>query len=353
MTIDSAVEIYLTEISPKDKPWDKHRANAVIVAQNYAEGGSKYTAHRISKCSRNLDMVTLPDASGTIAYKLRHTEFCRVRHCPVCQWRRSMKWSSRLRQGLPNLLADYPTACFLFLTLTVPNCPLVNLRATLAAMNAGFVRMTQLKKFPGVGWVKAVEVTRNSETSYAHPHFHILIMVPSSYFGGNRYVKQEEWTEMWKQSMRYDFDPIVHIKRITAKKKKKTEENRREENETESSKMEENGMEENGREWKRIEESKMEENPLVSAICEVVKYSVKEEDLKFSAAWLVELTRQVHKTQATTLGGVFRTYFRDDIDGGDLIHINESLHISREEFNDMAGFDFGFNERRYRYQMHT
>jgi plasmid rolling circle replication initiator protein Rep len=338
MRLDSAHEIYLTEISPKDKPWDKHRANAVIVAQNYAEGGSKYTAHRISKCSRNLDMVTLPDASGTIAYKLRHTEFCRVRHCPVCQWRRSMKWSSRMRQGLPKLLADYPKACFLFLTLTVPNCRLVNLRATFAIMNEGFVRMSQLKKFPGIGWVKAAEVTRNPQTFYAHPHFHILIMVPSSYFGGNRYIKQEEWTEMWKQSMRFDFDPIVNIKRITPKKKKKKEEN---------------GMEENGREWSKMEENGMEENPLIAAICETVKYSVKEEDLKVSSSWLVELTRQVHKTQATTLGGVFRHYFRDERESDDLIHVNGELKISREEFNDMPGFDFGFNERKWKYLMNT
>lgn len=138
--------------------------------------------------------------------------------------------------------------------------------------------------------------------------------------------------------MRFDFNPIVHIKRITAKKKKR---------------MEENGMEENGREWSEMEEKRIEENPLTSAICEVIKYSVKEEDLKFSSAWLVELTRQLHKTQATTLGGVFRNYFRDERDGDDWIHVNEELKMSKEEFADLDGFNFGFNERRWKYQMHT
>ena len=44
----------------------------------------------------------------------------------------------------------------------------------------------------------------------------------------------------------------------------------------------------------------------------MVKYQTKPNDLIFSdRAWFLEYTRQVHRTNAFALGGVFKDYFKE------------------------------------------
>ncbi|MCE4093448.1 protein rep, partial [Klebsiella pneumoniae] len=61
-------------------------------------------------------------ATGETRLRLREAHFCRVRHGPVCQWRRSLMWQARFYQSLPRIVADYPDSRWMFLTLTVRNC---------------------------------------------------------------------------------------------------------------------------------------------------------------------------------------------------------------------------------------
>lgn len=60
-----------------------------------------------------------------------------------------------------------------------------------------------------------MEVTRNWDNNSEwygtyHPHFHILLAVPTNYFSKN-YIKQSEWTDMWQRAMKLDYTPIVHV----------------------------------------------------------------------------------------------------------------------------------------------
>ncbi|TSF73088.1 replication protein, partial [Salmonella enterica subsp. enterica serovar Hadar] len=74
-------------------------------------------------------------------------------------------------QSLPRIVADYPDARWMFLTLTVRNCAIGELGAMLNRMNAAFQRMKVRKEFlPVQGWIRTTEVTRGSDGS-AHPHF--------------------------------------------------------------------------------------------------------------------------------------------------------------------------------------
>lgn len=43
--------ISLESLSDKDKPWDKHRRNADIIAGYYRQGGMDSHAERVSLCS--------------------------------------------------------------------------------------------------------------------------------------------------------------------------------------------------------------------------------------------------------------------------------------------------------------
>jgi plasmid rolling circle replication initiator protein Rep len=176
----------LSDISPLNQSWDKHRANADIVAEHYAFGEKGYSsryAQRVSDCSRWLKFQLISGASENVStLKLLDTRFCRVRYCPICQWRRSMMWKAKAYKMIPKVIADYPKYRWLFMTLTVKNCQIENLRKTIEEMNKAFKRMTELKVWSIKGWIKSVEVTKGKDGSSAHPHLHVLAMVMPSYF---------------------------------------------------------------------------------------------------------------------------------------------------------------------------
>lgn len=258
--------IGLSDLSERDKVWDKHKANNDRVAKYYA--GSEFQAYsqRMSFCSELLEFMIVPDERRS-CLKLSGARFCRVRHCPICQWRRSLMWKARAYKIIPKVMEVYPTYRWLFLTLTVRNCPVAELRQTLDWMNKSFVRLTKLKDWPAKGWIKSVEVTRGKDSS-AHPHLHCLLLVPARYFGPD-YLKQDEWVQLWQQSLRIDYKPMLHIRPI-----KKTD------------------------------------DPTV-IVPEILKYQVKESDLVADREWFLELTKQLHKTRAVAVGGVLREYLRD------------------------------------------
>lgn len=82
----------LSDLSEHDKPWDKHRANCDVVTSHYASSEFSRYSERMADCSEFLDFRLIPNSDdGVYKLKLSSARFCRVRHCPVCQWRRSVK----------------------------------------------------------------------------------------------------------------------------------------------------------------------------------------------------------------------------------------------------------------------
>lgn len=259
----------LSELSPCDKPWDTHRAESDQIASNYRGTEFQRYAERMDDCAQFLAFGLVPNADeGAYQLKLRTARFCRVRTCMVCSWRRSLMYKARAFKALPKVLSDFPNARFLFLTLTLKNCPVHELRNSIFHLNASFRRLAKRKHFPAVGYIKTVEVTRGRKGD-AHPHLHILMMVKPSFFS-HGYVKKKEWCAWWKRAAKVDYTPIIDVQAIKAK-----------------------------------------DSPLV-LLAEVVKYQTKPNDLIFSdRSWFLEYTRQVHRTNAFALGGVFKGYFNE------------------------------------------
>src|SRR4028119_879029 len=173
---------YLSDISPTDKPWDIHGTQSDELARIYQTIGYSRYSERIGDCSEWLTYAMQSNDDGQVKLKLREARFCRVRHCPVCQWRRSLMWRARFIKALPEIQKAFPTGRWIFVTLTVKNCELTNLRATLTWMNAAWKRLSLRKEFPALGFMKSVEVTRKPEDGTAHPHFHCLMLVRGGYF---------------------------------------------------------------------------------------------------------------------------------------------------------------------------
>ena len=269
---DNTDLLNLCDLSSEGKVWNKHRANADLVAKNYAGGGegsfNRY-AQRVSKCAELLEFrLTREPSEDILKLKLSDARFCRVRHCPVCQWRRSLMWKAKAYKIIPKVVADYPKYRWIFMTLTVKNCRIGNLRETIDMTNKGFKRLKELKIWPGKGWVKSVEVTMGQDGISAHPHLHVLAMVMPSYFS-HGYISQKRWAELWQKCLRVDYLPVIHVRAIAKDKDPKM------------------------------------------LIPEILKYQVKESDLVADREWFLELTRQLHKTRAVAVGGILRKYMRE------------------------------------------
>jgi plasmid rolling circle replication initiator protein Rep len=281
---------YLTNFSPSDKPWDNHRDKADIVSSYYEADFENYSL-QIERCAQLLLFGSRLDVQGQRTIRLKSAFFCRVRNCPVCQWRRSLMWKARLGTALPLIERDYPKAAWLHLTLTVRNCEITNLRDTIKLMNSAWKRLSELKKFPAVGFFKSLEVTRGKDGS-AHPHFHILMMVSSSYFQGANYIKQDKWIEMWKKALRIDYDPGAHIKRVNT----------------------------------------IFDLDKFNTISEIAKYTVKADDLTADREWLVEYTKQIHKLRAISLGGILKQYLSEEEATNEELVLGESA----DELNELT-----------------
>lgn len=307
--------IYLSDVSERDKPWDIHRAASDQVRDLYRQGRHLDYGSRINDCSPVLGFALREGNEGELALKLKTAFFCRVRHCPTCQWRRSMKWRAKLIQALPKIYEDHPTIRWIFVTLTVKNCEIAELRSTLLTMSKSWEKFSKRKAFPGLGWIRTVEVTR-SENGAAHPHYHCLIAVPSSYFGKN-YLKQADWTRLWKESLKVDYTPIVDVRSVNPRSKNKGDAAKRE---------------------------------IFEAICETFKYSIKESDLTSDFAWLEELTDQLHKTRAVATGGILKPYLQDyEWDADSFLDGEGDFDKIFGHLDDEPTMSFGWREKVKRY----
>lgn len=280
----------LSEISPRDEKWDHHRANAQVIGTHYdqEERFAKLGA-KIASCSTALGFGwgTPNPETGETSVKLRAAKFCHVRHCPVCQWRRSLRNTARFFAVIPSLQEQFPKARWIFLTLTVRNCEPGELRATIKSMNAGWKRLIERKDWPALGWARATEVTRNSDgdtnpdwDGTAHPHFHVLMMVPASYFSGNGYVRQDEWAKRWQDAMRLDYLPSVDVRAVKSKKDGQT---------------------------------------LQAAVVETMKYATKAEDSLSDPQWLYTITEQLHKLRFLATGGVLKGVLKEEVTDQEMI----------------------------------
>lgn len=212
-------------------------------------------------------------------------------------------WKAKAYKVLPKVVEAYPTHRWLFLTLTQKNVPIADLRQTLKDMNRGFQRLVQLKAFPALGWLRSTEVTKGRD-GQAHPHFHCLLLVPRSYFG-KKYLKQADWVEMWRKSMRLDYNPILDVQAV-----------------------------------------KQGQQPM-GLVPELLKYITKESDMVADREWFLELTRQMHKMRSIATGGILKGYLKElEEEPDDLIGKDDEV-----EPMDEASLYFGWQRREKKYRM--
>jgi plasmid rolling circle replication initiator protein Rep len=311
----------LTDYSPSDAPWDTHRGQTDDVAGIY-EASTEFERYavRMALCSGRLQFGwDTCKESGESSLRLREAHFCRVRHCPTCQWRRSLMWQARFYQALPNIVQSNPKARWIFLTLTVRNCDITDLGDTLAHMNKSFQRLKERKEFkPVLGWIRTTEVTKGKDGS-AHPHFHALLMVPPSMLSGTNYIKHSRWVDLWSDCLRVHYSPNVDVRAVKTKAL-------------------------NGDKTLAVSTTV---DALRGAVAETLKYSTKPSDMtdsNDSDGWFLELTRQTHKRRFIATGGALKDVLKVDEES------DEDMALADGEGTDEGprlSFDWKTTKRRY------
>jgi plasmid rolling circle replication initiator protein Rep len=314
--------IHLTDVSPSDKPWDHLKARADRVSKLLSDD-LDLIAHseRVADCSRWLRFSLVPTVEtvtcGTFRHKLTDARFCRVNLCPVCSWRKQLAWRGRFFKAVPKIRESYPTARWLFVTLTVENVPVDQLGRAITDMNTAWNRLRNRKTWPALGYLRALEVTRETKRpDFAHPHFHAMLLVPASYFSTG-YIKQADWREMWKASLRVNYEPSVNVKAIKPK---------------------------------AVDPDDPNSDGLTEAVLSCLSYHVKgakSSNLYDDAPWFNELFKQMRRVRTVSVGGVLRDHIRDD-EPEDLIHLEDSPD---EPENDDISFWYQWRRDCQRYTL--
>lgn len=303
----------LASRSKSDSVWDTHRHNSSLVSNLYNNSDFDNYHRRMEDCSSRLDFEQLVNGDGEVSIKLKKTFFCRVRHCPVCQWRRSLFWKARFYKALPEILKHYKSGRWLFLTLTVKNCKINELNNTIAEMNKAFKKLIKRKHFLtyNLGFVKTIEVTRNAKDNTAHPHFHILLLQKSTYFKSkNSYMTQYEWAELWRDCLNInDYLPVVDIRAV--KKTKSSED-------------------------------------LVDAVSETLKYAVKPSDMIADKGWFLEMTNQLFKSRLLSTGGVLKNSFKEEVTTDEMLLLDEEQEQQNEDGLGLITFNWYQTLQKYR-----
>ena len=160
--------------------------------------------------------------------KLKKADFCKIKWCHTCSCLKSKKVVRELRsicQQIENSYKDKKLT-YLFLTLALKNPPLNELRSTIEKMSLAFKEMFKKEKLYDkhiLGYFRSIEFLGDKTMpGYAHPHFHVILVVDSGYFG-NYYISQQKWIDMWQKYLKVDYKPTAHVQRIKANSKKKME----------------------------------------------------------------------------------------------------------------------------------
>lgn len=203
-----------SNVSGRERPWRRHKMANELLAKAYDEVNTS-KAERLRDCSRLLSFKVFPSGNKV----LKSMNSCRVRLCPICTWRRSLKvYYNTLK--IVDFLNEHRQLNYIFLTLTVRNCTADKLCETIDDIMTAWDRLMRLStvKTAVKGWMRSMEIThnidRNSESyDTFHPHFHCLLAVNPSYFTSRDYISQATWTDIWQQSLRVDYVPVVDVRR--------------------------------------------------------------------------------------------------------------------------------------------
>lgn len=220
-TINTEKNKVLSDVKDgKERPWGVKKMNTLELAESYNRLGMK-KSYRVAECGSFLEFKRYYE-DGSL--KLNRANFCKVRLCPMCAWRRSLKIFGQVSKVMDQATKNKEYR-FIFLTLTCRNVDGEELSSQIDTLFKSYHKLMRRKAVKSAvkGWFRALEVTHNLEQDTYHPHFHVVLAVNKSYFKDVKtYINQDQWTQLWKESMKIDYTPIVDVRAFKTGTNKRT-----------------------------------------------------------------------------------------------------------------------------------
>lgn len=159
-------------------------------------------SENILKCSTKFQKIKCLDCGEF--YAGASVYVCHDRFCPICARKRSAEKASLLSLQVKEALEQHGGASVRFLTLTLVNPPLGELKEALDLLQASWRKLRRTKYFRErvLGGFLSLEITYNSKTRTWHPHLHVLLI--------GRFIEQGWLADTWEK---YTGARIVDIRR--------------------------------------------------------------------------------------------------------------------------------------------
>ena len=300
----------------KVNPWSEKKLANMELSRAYKEIGDFRKAERLSECTLCLKFTRTEDGK-----RLRWMSSCRVKLCPICTWRRSLKIFVQTNKIIRAMSEEKDYA---YIILTMSAGERVKGEALEERINLMLGAWNRLLKYKPVekvakGWFRGLEITHdvqpkitkemyranqkrrdyydrhglkpgmdNPQYDTYHPHFHCILAVNQSYFVSRDYLKQDEWIALWQRALKVDYNPDLRVERAKGK--------------------------------------------LDRAVSEVAKYTVKDGHYIVPTDW--NLTKQtvalldkvINKRRFVAYGGKMKEWHKklhlDDSEDGDLVNVD-------------------------------
>ena len=195
--------------------------------------------------------------------KLKKLNSCKLRLCPFCAWRKSLRIFSNVRKCIDYIEQNEKNinhnnkSRFLIMTLTVRNCYGVELKNTIDNMFTAFNKFIRYKEFKlaFLGFFRSLEITvdrepfitrqmyfnrkiyydnlglkigdRNPNYLTFHPHFHLLLHTTNNKYFGDRsvnnssvyldQVNNNDVSKLWQKALKVDYLPQTDLRVFKAK----------------------------------------------------------------------------------------------------------------------------------------
>lgn len=183
---------------------NRRKKENINLSRIYQKIGQQDRAHRVAFCCSYRYMLV---DSEKRAHNV-HTVRCRDRHCSECQKIKSWIYQSRLkRTAIEKIKSDFKSDEFLFLTFTLKNPKVTQMRKAMRTMSQAFGMLTRRKPFSEIfrGGIRTFEVTRNYAErlkNHCHPHIHAIAQTKSDAFNLFIAYIQAEEIKALKKSLR-------------------------------------------------------------------------------------------------------------------------------------------------------
>lgn len=199
-----------------NETWRDRKLKSLELAYSYNRQGLRAKCEKIVNCSTYLKF-------GIEGHKTRLVQInsCKLRLCPYCAWRRSLKVYSETSRIIQHIRKKEPFCHFIHLTLTIRNCKAKDLSDTITKILKSFDRLmkrTEMKRIIK-GFMRCLEVTYNAQKNTFHPHIHMVFMVDRNYYDKGNYIDFETWVQYWKESLGVNYRPDVFIVPFVASEK--------------------------------------------------------------------------------------------------------------------------------------